>query len=90
MPAMSAANEEEATAAKPTSEKPAITAVLKFPQAEARMPSCSKCRVPLASERVNIVGRKAGVWRCSKCNVRATQVHRLYGTTSPDGLKAFT
>jgi len=98
MPARSAADEKEATAAKPTSDeqeatlanKLEITAVLKFPEAEARTPTCSKCRTPLASERIQITGKKAGVWRCSKCNARAVQLHRLYGTTQLDGFKAFT
>jgi hypothetical protein len=66
------------------------TAEVRFPSMPSDQPVCSKCKTQLDGIRVQITGKKAGVWRCSTCCTRATQLHRVFGTTSPDGLKDLT
>jgi ribosomal protein L37AE/L43A len=87
-------SEEESPAPLPplpanTEAKDKPNAVVAFPTA-LDVPKCSRCKQPLQSERVQIVGKKAGVWRCNTCNTRATQLHRVFGTTKPAALKDLT
>ena len=69
---------------------PAISAEVTFPVADPDVPKCSRCRTPLTSCRVQITGKKSGVWKCGTCCTRATQLHRIYQTTKPDGLDDLT
>jgi hypothetical protein len=66
------------------------TAEVRYPAMPTDRPVCSKCNTQLDELRVQITGKKAGVWRCSTCCTRATQLHRVFGTTSPNGLKDLT
>ena len=40
---------------------------------------CSRCHESMVAARVQITGKKAGVFRCQRCNVRGVQLSRLLG-----------
>ena len=42
-------------------------------------PRCSKCRQEVDVLRVQLTGKKQGVWKCNKCNTKHVQLVRIFG-----------
>jgi len=43
-------------------------------------PKCAKCGCDMDVLRAQLTSKVAGLWKCSKCNTRTVQLHRIFGS----------
>ena len=56
--------------------------VLKAPDVGLR-PTCFRCKQEVDPLRAVLTSKAKGSWKCPKCNVRGTQLHRIFGRWPP-------
>ena len=73
------------TAAASNEQQPSF--VLTAPEIPLQ-PQCTKCKIAVDPLRAQITGKGPGHWKCSSCNTKGVQLHRIFGKWPPRSVHA--